>query len=431
MVSTKSQRQSGPPTPPVAHAIGGALGSSLALLLLYPLERARTEIQASVQKEQQEQQQQPHSHHDKDKETTKDMNVATGLGSTDRQPDDQQDDSSGSESWATCEVHEQSEPLVPPSSRDKKEQSKVIKSRGKQTRRSEFGDDPLAPIAPTDQKETLLDCLVRLYHSKTLYRGVGPVVTTLAASNFVFFYAHEAIKKTLLGSASGAGAGSQRSKAGPGQRQSYAKALLASTLAGVVNVLITNPLWVANLRVVQGQANGRSLLQELRTIQRQQGWPSLWNGTDASLLLVSNPVLQFFVYEQLKKRLTDPASPTVPPLYAFVMGAIAKAVATVLTYPLQLSQVLLRLQDKEQKETATTDNHDDDDDQDDDDQRRRKRRYQSTWDCLVTLYGEQGATALFRGLQAKLLQTVLTSAFTFLSYEQIMGIVRSVLVAEK
>jgi len=33
---------------PLVHAISGALGSASALLLLYPLERVRTEIQASA-----------------------------------------------------------------------------------------------------------------------------------------------------------------------------------------------------------------------------------------------------------------------------------------------------------------------------------------------------------------------------------------------
>jgi hypothetical protein len=33
---------------PLAHAVGGSLGSALALLLLYPLERARIELQSSA-----------------------------------------------------------------------------------------------------------------------------------------------------------------------------------------------------------------------------------------------------------------------------------------------------------------------------------------------------------------------------------------------
>ena len=37
-----------PEIPPLGHAIGGALGSALALLLFYPLERARIEMQADA-----------------------------------------------------------------------------------------------------------------------------------------------------------------------------------------------------------------------------------------------------------------------------------------------------------------------------------------------------------------------------------------------
>jgi len=36
------------PTPPIVHALGGSIGSALALLLFYPLERARIEMQSKV-----------------------------------------------------------------------------------------------------------------------------------------------------------------------------------------------------------------------------------------------------------------------------------------------------------------------------------------------------------------------------------------------
>ena len=51
-VSKRSHHHATPSSvPPLGHAIGGSVGSALALLLLYPLERARTELQASVSKE--------------------------------------------------------------------------------------------------------------------------------------------------------------------------------------------------------------------------------------------------------------------------------------------------------------------------------------------------------------------------------------------
>jgi adenine nucleotide transporter 17 len=65
-------------------------------------------------------------------------------------------------------------------------------------------------------------------------------------------------------------------------------------------------------------------------------------------MLVSNPVIQFFVYEQLKNarlsRHVQSSENRISPGEAFLLGALAKGVATVLTYPLQLTQSVLRLQ---------------------------------------------------------------------------------------
>jgi len=210
---------------------------------------------------------------------------------------------------------------------------------------------------------------------------MGPVVTTMAATNFVFFFAHQALKGVFRNTTT------------------KTSALTASTLAGIINVLLTNPLWVANLRIVKG--SHRTLGGELREIVRNEGIPSLWSGTTTSLLLVSNPVIQFFCYEQLKQFLLQRANKSrLSPLRAFFLGALAKAIATVVTYPLQLAQVLMRLPDN---------------------------TYTGTMDCLVRLGNEKGAAALFVGLNAKLLQTTLTAALQFLSYEQILSLVQTTL----
>ena len=128
--------------------------------------------------------------------------------------------------------------------------------------------------------------------------------------------------------------------------------------------------------------------------------------------MVSNPVIQFFCYEQLKlARLAatnahkaalgeDTLRSVLPPIEAFFAGALAKGVATVTTYPLQLTQTVLRLDPQ----------------------------YKGTLDCLVQIYKRGGYKELFTGMRAKLLQTVLTAAFTFLTYEQILGAVQLALL---
>ena len=64
----------------------------------------------------------------------------------------------------------------------------------------------------------------------------------------------------------------------------------------------------------------------------KEGMVSLFKGLKASLLLVSNPIIQFAFYEKLKRILVQRYSNN-PFMANFLSGAISKAIATVFTFP--------------------------------------------------------------------------------------------------
>lgn len=89
---------------------------------------------------------------------------------------------------------------------------------------------------------------------------------------------------------------------------------------------------------------------------QQEGVASLWNGTIPSLILVSNPAIQFMTYEAIKRRLHALCNKQhLSGLAYFFVGAVAKAVATVLTYPLQLVQTKLRVRNHHFASVSTAD----------------------------------------------------------------------------
>lgn len=70
---------------------------------------------------------------------------------------------------------------------------------------------------------------------------------------------------------------------------------------GAVNVLLTNPLWVVNSRLKMQNVNEddqmtsnkyRGLIDGLIKIYSREGLSALWNGTAASLILISNPAIK-------------------------------------------------------------------------------------------------------------------------------------------
>ncbi|NXN03660.1 PM34 protein, partial [Sylvia borin] len=227
------------------------------------------------------------------------------------------------------------------------------------------------------------------------YRGWFPVISSLCCSNFVYFYTFNSLKALWV----------RR------QHSTTGKDLVLGVVAGVVNVLLTTPLWVVNTRLkLQGAkfrnedivpTNYRGIIDAFHQIVRDEGVLALWNGTFPSLLLVFNPAIQFMFYEGFKRKLLKKQL-QLTSLDAFVIGAIAKAVATTLTYPLQTVQSILRFG----RHRLNPEN-------------RTLGSLRNVLYLLQQRVRRFGLVGLYKGLEAKLLQTVLTAALMFLVYEKL------------
>ncbi|KFV68857.1 Peroxisomal membrane protein PMP34, partial [Dryobates pubescens] len=227
------------------------------------------------------------------------------------------------------------------------------------------------------------------------YRGWFPVISSLCCSNFVYFYTFNSLKALWV----------------KGQSSTTGKDLVLGVVAGVVNVLLTTPLWVVNTRLkLQGAkfrnedivpTNYKGIIDAFHQIIRDEGVLALWNGTFPSLLLVFNPAIQFMFYEGFKRKLLKKQQ-QLTSLDAFVIGAIAKAVATTLTYPLQTVQSILRFG----RHRLNPEN-------------RTLGSLRNILYLLQQRVRRFGLMGLYKGLEAKLLQTVLTAALMFLVYEKL------------
>ena len=231
---------------------------------------------------------------------------------------------------------------------------------------------------------------------ETLYRGLFPVLQSLCISNFVYFYTFHSLKAMVTSS-------------------SALSDLLLGSLAGVTNVLSTTPFWVVNTRLkMKGLRNSlpekalhyNNLLEGLIYIAKTEGVKGLWAGTVSSLLLVVNPAIQFMVYEGIKRRIQITKNTSAVTFFA--IGAVAKTIATVLTYPLQLIQTKSRYGNHD-KNLNLPPNAD-------------------VIQMLLFILKKQGVAGLYRGLEAKLIQTVLTAALMFMTYEKIARFVTMLLL---
>lgn len=228
---------------------------------------------------------------------------------------------------------------------------------------------------------------------------------SLFTSGFVYFYTFHGLRR-IAGE-----------KTAP-------KDLLMGAIAGSINVLTTTPLWVVNTRIkMQGarmllaqQATSSSnedsekciknedttyycLTDGLVKIIKNEGIGALWSGTIPSLVLVTNPAVQFMIFELLKRNLKQLLEKKeLSPFHVFALGAISKSVSTVLSYPLQVVQSKKRYGSPDVKNKSMTE--------------------------ILNELVKTGT--LYKGMEAKLLQTVMTTALMYVFYERIYSFVTKV-----
>jgi hypothetical protein len=257
--------------PPIVHAIGGALGTALAVLLFYPLERARIELQAQAQRRSVDVSSDVVVN---DELESVHANVNVTLNESTEDPPSPTAAALDS-SWESAEMdidpqeEEEEDTVGDDESSAATPEDGATPSVSWSMRSSSSSDESATGTVPSTATKPkrlgLIDCLIKLHAKQALYQGLAPVVTTIATSQFVFFYLNAMAKKVLVAPA--------RQKGKP----TAVLSLVTSCFAGIVNVLLTNPLWVVNMAIVTGNTTTSNLWKELKSMAKEKGLEHLWN----------------------------------------------------------------------------------------------------------------------------------------------------------
>ncbi|CAE6124011.1 unnamed protein product [Arabidopsis arenosa] len=186
--------------------------------------------------------------------------------------------------------------------------------------------------------------------------------------------------------------------------------LLIAAAAGACTSVLTQPLDTASSRMQTSEFGKSKGLWKTLT---DGSWGNAFDGLGISLLLTSNPAIQYTVFDQLKQNLLEKrteksnkdSSPVVLSAFmAFVLGAVSKSAATVITYPAIRCKVMIQAAD-DSKENET---------------KKPKKRIRKTIPGVVyAIWKKEGILGFFKGLQAQILKTVLSSALLLMIKEKI------------
>ncbi|CAK9323835.1 unnamed protein product [Citrullus colocynthis] len=267
-----------------------------------------------------------------------------------------------------------------------------------------------------------------------LYGGLGPSLVGTAASQGVYYYFYQIFRnKAEVASL-------ERMKAGIGDGSvGMLSSLLVAAVSGCVNVLLTNPIWVVVTRMQTHKKVSKPSLpggapltpldetilptavvnppsygttHAIQELYEEAGIKGFWKGVIPTLIMVSNPSIQYMLYETLlnklkKRRALRKDGSGVTALEIFFLGALAKLGATVVTYPLLVVKARLQA-----KQVVAGD---------------KRHQYKGTFDAILKMIRYEGLYGFYKGMGTKIVQSVLAAAVLFMVKEELVRSARFLL----
>lgn len=131
----------------------------------------------------------------------------------------------------------------------------------------------------------------------------------------------------------------------------------------------------------------------------------MYKGIQAYAVLCFKPAIQYTVFEQVKRiMLKGKSRTTLTASESFLLGMIARTIATILVFPYVRAKVVMQTAQQVEGEEAT-----------------------SILALLTKMYREQGIRACFQGLGPELTRGIFSAALMLMIKEQIASLVHAAL----
>lgn len=229
---------------------------------------------------------------------------------------------------------------------------------------------------------------------RSLFRGLGPNLVGVAPSRAIYFAAYSTAKEKLNGVLE------------PDSTQVH---MVSAGMAGFTAITATNPIWLIKTRL-QLDARNRgerrmSAFECMRQVYQTDGFRGFYRGMSASYAGISETVIHFVIYENIKRRLLEAKAPQnmdeeedlTKDASDFVgmmlAAATSKTCASSIAYPHEVIRTRLR-------EEGT--------------------KYRSFFQTLTTVPKEEGFRALYRGLTTHLVRQIPNTGIMMCTYELVV-----------
>jgi hypothetical protein len=220
------------------------------------------------------------------------------------------------------------------------------------------------------------------FNIRQWYDGLGIGLVSEAAQQAAYYYFYSILRRNWIG-----------------KYQQYPGTIAAlgiGSVAGALNMIITSPLSTLHARMqtaaVRKEEKLNGIMDHVWNIWKNEGIAGFWSGISTSLILVVNPSITFFCFETLKRYakvvLERNGKKNLTSGWLFIIGALSKLIATIITYPLILAKTKL--------------------------QTDKNKVYKGLADLYRQIWKDYGFTGLYLGMNSKILQTCIGAAIKFM-----------------
>jgi len=214
---------------------------------------------------------------------------------------------------------------------------------------------------------------------KGFYRGMSPNLGLSAFSWATYFFTYESSKRRLMSIS--------------GEISSLCQAL-AALEAGIITMILSNPLQVLRTRMVLSSSKSGTAAT-VNSILQREGLGALFRGFSPNLVGVAHGTLQFSLYDAMKRRYKMMMlKEDLVAREHLVLAAGSKMLASLATYPCQVVRTVMQDEHVGQTPTARQ--------------------------VVRDIVHQQGVRGLYRGLLPHLLHVTPNVCIIFTVYEAVL-----------
>ncbi|EJD50802.1 mitochondrial carrier [Auricularia subglabra TFB-10046 SS5] len=257
-------------------------------------------------------------------------------------------------------------------------------------------------------EQSLAAILVRILREEGVsgyYRGFFATMLNTFSQQYAYFFFYSLVRTAYL----------KRSKT---KALSTAAELSLGAAAGALAQIFTIPVAVIATRQQIGSSLAEddgenkdakkkkaddSFLEVGREIVREEGVTGLWLGLKPGLVLTVNPAITYGAFERIKSLVLADPRRKLSPWAAFILGALSKTLATVVTYPYIMAKIRVQARTDNVSALPGSQHH---------------HHHPGALDILRTVAREQGVRGWYQGMSAQITKAVLSQALLFVSKDQ-------------